>query len=103
MSSEFQIGLTNRFLNDRLTLGANLGIESSTTSNTYYTGDFVIEYSITDDGRFKFKGYNRTEPDIIGLATINKTGIGFSYRRAFDSFRRKKTVKIKLPVESVEE
>lgn len=88
VNSEFQFNLRNRLFDDKVIVGGNFGFENSGSSGTYFTGDFAIEYVLTEDGRFKIRGYRRTEPDLTQQR--NKTGIGASYRIEFDSFRKKK-------------
>ncbi len=66
-----------------LDLGTNMGSVSGAGSN-YIGGDFIIEYNITEDGRFKIRGYNRTETNVLGRVT--RMGIGLSYRKEFNTF-----------------
>ena len=69
-------------------VGAGGGVENSATNGTYFTGDFIVEYVLSDDGRLRLKAYRRSEPDITGNRI--QTGIGASYSIEFDSFRKKK-------------
>ncbi len=90
-SNQVQLGLKNRFLNDRLTvgIGGNFDITSSNSSTNpesgaYFAGDFAIEYLLTADGRYKVRAYNRSQ---FGESYNNiRTGIGMAYRRQFDTF-----------------
>ncbi len=102
--NEVQVQLKNYLLNDRLTvnIGGNLDVSgnntpSPTTSGVYFAGNYVVEYLLSPEGTLKIRAYHRTEPDIAG-SKINKTGLGISYRKEFDSFEEfirglKKTVK----------
>ncbi len=94
-ASQLQLGLKNYFLDDRLiiNIGGNIDFanESLSTNNqgAYVAGDFVIEYLLTEDGRFRIRAYNRTESgyEEIGGSQRNRTGIGISYSREFDTFK----------------
>ena len=50
-------------------------------------GDFEIQYSITPDGRVKIKAFRRGEYDIFQERNRNKTGVGVSYQKQFDSIQ----------------
>ena len=73
--------------NDKASISGEIGVERSLiaggASGIYVTGDFVIEYYISKDRRFKLRAYNSTDQVLEGRRT--KTGIGLSYRREFDS------------------
>lgn len=78
------------FLNDRLSvdvggnigLGNNLSLQGATS--TFNSGDFIIEYALTENRRLKVRVYNRYEQNIDGARY--KYGVGMSYRREFDDF-----------------
>lgn len=89
---ELQLALNKTFYNDRISIdvGGNFdfGAESQNTqgSASNIAGDFEIEYSITPDGRIKVKAFRKGEYDIFENRNKNKTGIGISYEKEFDSF-----------------
>ncbi len=70
------------------------------------TGDFQIEYSLTPDGAWRAKAFNRTNYDYFNERDDNRTGIGISYRQEFDKpsdlFKKKKAA-IKEKKEEKEE
>jgi hypothetical protein len=81
-------------LNDKLTVyaGANMDIASENQTlqtdeqgNNYIGGDFRVEYALTNNGQLKIKAYNRTESTILGRSV--RTGIGFSYKKEFNSLK----------------
>lgn len=90
-SSEFQLRLKNNLFSDRLTInvGGNVGTNENTinaqSSDTYVTGDLEVSWALTPDNRLKVRVYQRSEPSIEG-GRKNRTGVGLSYRREFDSF-----------------
>jgi hypothetical protein len=91
-NSNLNVGLDQTLFDNRLRVrvGANLDLGSNATGNVsgtnqnYIGSDFVVEYRITEDGRLKLRGYNRTETNILGRVT--RSGIGISYRKDFNSF-----------------
>lgn len=98
---ELQLALSQRLLNNRLSINAGGNIDFGNGNNNNQTGrgviptgDFQIEYSLTPDGRWKAKAYNRTNYDYFNSRNSNRTGVGIAYRREFDNpadlFRRKK-------------
>ena len=51
--------------NDRLTVEGNIGYTNNvaTQSNSNVVGDFYAEYKVSEDGRFRLKGFNRSNND----------------------------------------
>ncbi len=47
-------------------------------------GDFLVEYAITKDGRFKIKAFHKTSEYDIFNEERSKTGVGLSYAKDFD-------------------
>ena len=90
-SSEFQLRLKNNLFSDRLTInvGGNVGTNENNIKNlqsdTYVTGDLEVTWALTADNRLKVRMYQRSEPALEG-GRKNRTGIGISYRREFDTF-----------------
>lgn len=92
---ELQLALQQRLLNNRLTInaGGNIDFGNSTATDpstgagsrsVIPTGDFQIQYSLTADGRWSAKAFNRTNYDYYNSRNTNRTGIGISYRKEFD-------------------
>lgn len=95
---ELQLALQQRLLNNRLTINAGGNIDFGNSTNTdpntgagsrsvIPTGDFQIQYSLTPDGRWSAKAFNRTNYDYYNSRNTNRTGVGISYRREFDTPR----------------
>lgn len=88
--SELEVRLSNTLFNDRLSVnvGGNVDWGTSTlqgpSQGAFLAGDLILEYTLTRDKRFKVRFYQRTDQTFEGRR--NKTGLGFSYRREFDSF-----------------
>lgn len=88
-SQEFEVMLRTQLFNDRVTIDGNLGVtgneKSSQASNI--VGDVNVEVKLTDDGRFKFKAFNRSNNlDLLYSTSPYTQGIGFSYRKEFNHF-----------------
>ncbi|MFK7947465.1 MAG: translocation/assembly module TamB domain-containing protein [Saprospiraceae bacterium] len=98
VTNQFQFNTRSNLslFNSEFIVGAGGGIENSATQGRYFTGDFVVEYIVSENGRLRLKAYNRSEPDITG--NRNQTGIGASYSIEFDSFRRNKNKNKPQPI-----
>ncbi len=92
---ELQLALQQRLLNNRLTInaGGNIDFGNSTATDPITgagsrsvipTGDFQIQYSLTADGRWSAKAFNRTNYDYYNSRNTNRTGVGISYHKEFD-------------------
>jgi hypothetical protein len=106
--TQLQLALSQRLLNNRLSInaGGNLDMGNTgtyvdpttgqpiTTKSVVPTGDFQIEYSLTADGVWRAKAFNRTNWDYLNNRDDNRTGIGITYHQDFDKpsdlFRKKK-------------
>ena len=87
---ELEIALTKRFFNDRISVnvGGNLdmgqtGQSQDVQNSSTIAGDFILEYQISEDGKFKVKLFRKTDYDIFA-ERYNKTGVGIFYREEFD-------------------
>ena len=89
--NEFQGRMKLLFRNDRLIFHAGTNVDWGNTqtftdvptNSSQLTGEFMLEYVLTEDRKFRVRVYQRTEPDIGGRR--NKYGLGFSFRKEFDS------------------
>ncbi len=59
------------------------GVASTDANNL--TGDMVVEYKITEDGRYRFKAFRENQYEGIIDGLLYKTGIGLIYIRDFDN------------------
>jgi hypothetical protein len=89
---EFQVTISQNFLNDRLTIqvGGNVDFGSSIratpeANGTFIGNDVVIEYVLNTNRTLKLRLYQRLQPDIGGGRRL-EVGTGLSYRKEFDSF-----------------
>jgi hypothetical protein len=101
--TQIELGLRKQLFNERLSVqvGGNVDVEGAKAkqnSPSEITSDVAIEYKLTEDGRYRLKGFrhNQYEGAIEGL--IIETGMGVSYVRDFnkwkDFFRSPKKIKV---------
>lgn len=91
-NTEVQVGLKKEFFNNRMTVqvGSNINIQdngATTTNASNLTGDMVLEYRITEDGRYRFKAFRENQYSGIIDGLLYKTGIGIIYIRDYDTLR----------------
>ncbi|MBL4676258.1 MAG: translocation/assembly module TamB domain-containing protein [Mucilaginibacter sp.] len=96
--TDLNIGLSKRFLNDRLTVsvGNNFNLEGAQagqkTSNI--AGNVSVNYKLSKDGRYSLRAYRKDEFVVI-QGQIIETGLGFAltvdYNRFREIFGRKRT------------
>ena len=88
-AQEVEVALSTQLLNNRVTINSNLGVRDqrvstgSTNKPEKITGDFDIEYKITEKIRFKF--FNRFNDPTSGKQDYTQ-GIGLFFREDFDEF-----------------
>lgn len=86
-SEQLEVGVSKRFLDNRFTVSTQVGyaIQKQSPDQNLITGDFEIEYNITEDGRFRAKAFNRSVQDnyIFGQQNYQQ-GVGVFYRVDFE-------------------
>ncbi|MGZ3831986.1 MAG: translocation/assembly module TamB domain-containing protein [Mucilaginibacter sp.] len=95
--TDLNVGLSKRFLNDRLTVsvGNNFNLEGQNQpgqKTTDIAGNISVNYKLSKDGRYALRAYRRNEYVVIEGEVI-ETGVGFTltvdYNRFSQIFRRK--------------
>lgn len=86
--TEIDFGIRQSLLNDKLVIavGSNIGLEGGNSSGkalSNVAGDFVLEYKITQGGKYRVKVFQKTDYDALNEDNVWKTGIGFSYQTTF--------------------
>ena len=89
--TELGVGLRKQF-NDRLSVqvGGSLNLEGQGTGQNNYgdmAGDILIEYKLTQDGRYKLKGFRQNQFEEVFEGQIMETGAAIVYTRDFDKWR----------------
>lgn len=86
------VGLSKQFFDNRMTVDGNFGMtnSSSTTSNPNgLIGDLYVDYKLSPDGRFRIKGFNKSND--ISQQSISggpyTQGVGFFYRVEFETLK----------------
>ncbi|MCE2821549.1 MAG: translocation/assembly module TamB [Saprospiraceae bacterium] len=86
---EVQFRLKSGFKDDRITVqvGSQFGVGRSNlpVANGFLGEDVTVEIRITEDNHWKFKIYQRLEPDISGQRR-DRYGVGLSFQKEYDSF-----------------
>ncbi|MCU0461968.1 MAG: translocation/assembly module TamB [Bacteroidales bacterium] len=84
---EVQVALSTQLLDDRVVINGNLdvrGIGGVTDNTDQLTGDFDIEYKLTD--RIRFKVFNRYNNPYTGKQAPYTQGFGIFFKQDFDKF-----------------
>ncbi|WAC10342.1 translocation/assembly module TamB domain-containing protein [Dyadobacter pollutisoli] len=89
--TDLNLGLSKAFLNDRLkiSVGKNFELESqnkSANSNEVFD-NIALDYSITRDGRYMFRGYRKNQYQSILEGFIIETGVSFIITADYDLLR----------------
>ena len=97
---QIDVNASTSILKDRVTIDVNVGnngaAQSSTTPGaptsptaaSSIVSDFNLEVKLSQDGRLRFKAFNRSNQNNIITNDVPYTqGVGLSYRREFNSFR----------------
>ena len=85
------LALSKQFLNNKITVDGNFGVNSYQTKNTSsLIGDVNVDYKISTDGRYRLKAFNRSN-DITQITTAGgpyTQGVGVFYREEFETFNQ---------------
>ncbi|PJJ79777.1 translocation/assembly module TamB domain-containing protein [Mucilaginibacter auburnensis] len=93
--TDLNVGLSKRFLDDRLTVsvGNNFNLEGAQQGEktTNIAGNLSVNYKLSKDGRYTLRAYRR-EQYVVIQGQIIETGVGFTltvdYNRFAQIFRR---------------
>ena len=88
--TELEIAAKKKLFNDRLTVsvGSDVDIQgnSSTDEETPVIGNVSLEYALTEDGRYRLKGFRKSEfENVIDGQTI-VSGISLIFTKEFNQF-----------------
>jgi hypothetical protein len=94
---QVELALTKNFFKNRVVVDGVFGVADnnsvnsvSAQSNNNIVGDFSTEYKITEDGRLRLKGFNRTNVTnnlFNNSNSIYTQGFGIFYREEFNSLK----------------
>ncbi len=101
---ELELALSTQLFDNRVSIDGAVGTNTYNTTSTQKTqviGDVLVEVKITEDGRFRFKAFNRTNTgtDVLFSTYSPYTqGVGIVFRKEFtslkDLFTRSKKAKV---------
>ncbi|GAA4425819.1 translocation/assembly module TamB domain-containing protein [Pontibacter saemangeumensis] len=90
--TDLNVALKQQFLDDRLTVrvGTDIGLEGGNQSDqtmSGFGGDVSVEYSITEDGRLRVRGFQRSQYEgVLEGGDVRATGVSLIYVREYDDF-----------------
>jgi hypothetical protein len=89
--TDLNVGLSKRFLNDRLTvtIGNNFQLEGKQQpgqSSSTIAGNVSVNYRLTKDGRYALRAYRRDQYIVIQGQVI-ETGVGFTVNVDYNRFK----------------
>ncbi|MFD3003116.1 translocation/assembly module TamB domain-containing protein [Pontibacter toksunensis] len=90
--TDLNVALKQQFLNDRLTVrvGTDIGLEGGNRSNqtmSGFGGDISVEYSLTEDGRLRVRGFQRNQYEgVLEGGDVRATGLSLIYVREYNDF-----------------
>ncbi|MBK9046873.1 MAG: translocation/assembly module TamB domain-containing protein [Bacteroidetes bacterium] len=87
--TEVNVGVTKRLMGDRLIVqvAGNVAVEGEAAKQNNMSdiaGDIVLEYLLTEDGRYRLKVFRKDQYEGILDGEIKESGIGIVYTRDFD-------------------
>jgi hypothetical protein len=89
--TDLNVGLSKAFLNNRLkiSVGKNFELESkgNAGNSTEVFDNIALDYSISKDGRYMFRGYRKNQYQSILEGFIIETGVSFIITADYDLFR----------------
>ncbi len=86
---EFEVYVKTQFLDDRLIIDGNFGVQNRSTvqagASNSFIGDVNIEYKLTPDGKMRIKAFNRTnEYSLFETNSPYTQGVGISYSTEYN-------------------
>ena len=90
------LALSKQFLNNKITVDGNFGVNNNTTATTQaknssgLIGDVNIDYKLSTDGRYRLKAFNRSN-DNTQITTTGgpfTQGVGVFYREEFETLNQ---------------
>lgn len=83
------LALSKQFLNNRVSVDGNFGVNSNARYSNGLIGDVNIDYKLSDDGRYRLKGFNRSNDNMQATTAGGPytQGIGVFYRKEFETLR----------------
>lgn len=81
------LDLSKQLFNDRLSIkvGGSVGVEGPSGQEEFTTlaSEFLLEYKLTEDGRYRVRVFRRPDYDIIKASNTVRTGASILYKKSF--------------------
>ncbi len=110
--TQLQIGVSKQLFKDKVTIrvGGNVELEGERARQNNASdvaGNITIDYKLTEDGRYKLRGFRQNQYENPIEGEITKTGVGVAYVRNYNKLRElfskpKKARKSTNPKDSTE-
>lgn len=88
-SESVDLALSKQFLDNKMSVDGNFGVNNNTATRNSNSliGDVNVDYKLSQDGRFRLKGFNKSNDNMqIALAGGYYTqGVGVFYRVEFET------------------
>jgi translocation and assembly module TamB len=102
--TQVKLGLSKELLNKRVTVqvGGNVDVEGEKAKQnnaSEIAGNMLIEYKLTEDARYKLKGFRKNEYENPIEGELTKTGIGVIFTKDYNTMKElmKRRAKVKKP------
>ena len=90
-SEQVEVALSTQIFDDRVTIHTNVDVSSQASTSTAsqktttIAGDFDVDVKITENGKLRFKAYNRYNHDQLYKTAPYTQGVGFVYQEDFNN------------------
>jgi hypothetical protein len=92
-NTSLQVGLKKELFNSRMSvqIGSSIDLSGGNPNGTQTTGqslagDVLVEYKITQDGRYKLKAFRENQFEGVIDGIMQRTGMGVSFTRNYNHF-----------------
>ncbi|MES2592121.1 MAG: translocation/assembly module TamB domain-containing protein [Bacteroidota bacterium] len=90
--TQLQLGVSKQLLNEKVTVqvGGNVDIEGEKAKQNNASdiaGNISVEYKLTNDGRYKLKGFRQSEYENPIEGELIKTGVGVMYTKDYNNLK----------------
>lgn len=88
-SEAVDLALSKQFLNNKISVDGNFGVNNSQTRrSSSVIGDVNIDYKLSTDGKFRLRGFNRSNDNtqLVLTGAQFTQGVGVFYREEFETF-----------------
>jgi hypothetical protein len=88
--NEVKLGVNHSYLNDRLLVEVGStsdwghATSASATSNFNLTGDFRIQYQLTQTSKLRINAFRTSDYDVTLDQDVVRSGVGLTWRKSFD-------------------